>query len=538
MLKLFALLLSLSVFVTPAVAQRKSDFHGFFYSVGEKVTYWDNQTSYEGKVVEIGSNGISLKVEYVRYGETLVASMARSRIRPYYQIEFESRTWTSKKGNFSVDAKLKKIENESVLLVTDEGKELTVEVSKLCTDDKVYIDSARQNLNRNRDPTLSVFKFPFKETNYTEAPLLRPSLESVTIDKALDLKLPENYLAPYPHTSTPVSVILSHDKSKLFVSTRPEQVRRIPRQIAMYDLASGKIEAAGNSPAHDAKLVAVSPNNQRYATVVDHLFFTSTNRDDKRRLDIWENVEGKIKHVGGFFPSMKPDQKWGNCETIEKVCFLSNSVILTEFFGKQIVIWNADQLKPIARHAGRNVTTSPNQKYTMWVNEMDESPLVTFLENESLQILNRTVEDTDHVVDAKISPDGSKVAVVCNKSHNPSTLRVYDFETWELLHSLRLPFAAGKIRFWCDENYVMVSNALMRISDGRYVLRYTPSVRRLIPYDGKRGFFDFEDSTDGRGRIFSVKTPRDDQLNLEGIQPNETMPLKYNVDRFGNPILD
>lgn len=53
----------------------------------------------------------------------------------------ESREWTSKDGNSTITATVVDIDNGKVVLKSDEGREVTVQISKLCKADQSYLET-------------------------------------------------------------------------------------------------------------------------------------------------------------------------------------------------------------------------------------------------------------------------------------------------------------------------------------------------------------------------------------------------------------
>ena len=53
----------------------------------------------------------------------------------------ESRTWTSSSGTFTIEAEVKSVKQDTVVLLTSDGREIDVPMSKLCDEDRQYVEA-------------------------------------------------------------------------------------------------------------------------------------------------------------------------------------------------------------------------------------------------------------------------------------------------------------------------------------------------------------------------------------------------------------
>lgn len=499
------------------------------FKVGDQVEVKDNfdKRIYKGVVQQVLPLGSGYMIQYTdKDGRSERSIFQANEVRkPAATIEF--RTWKTRKGAFSVEAKFVSATDDTVKLKKKDGETLDVKINLLVPDDKRYIRKARELVKsggggESSEAAKSIFDYEAIDIDFSSVKSFLAAQESgsFTPDAAtLVIESPtQTALADKPTGA----VLFPNRKNGMFVFG-DELGGRYSMQVV--DFTTGKVVGAFQVPAFEAKPTGISPNNSYVVTLASRI-----NRD--ARFDIWKLEGKKFVHKQGILGTKKsssgqaaggsprggfgggtrggfgggtrggfgggsrggfgerlggaPDVEGDKRFEFDEVEFLnSRTVYMRTFFEMFVVDIVTGKASLVADFAGgKKPGFSANRKYMVFPDGREN--LVIF-DCEELSVVKKIPAK---LVDSAIfSNDGTKVVALRNEVKQ-SQVYVFDVATSEIDLEMTLPFGVNKIH-WSGKSHLIVdsevSKLIIDVELGGPILKYL-HLEELKLQVGQRSF--------------------------------------------------
>ena len=417
----------------------------------------------------------------------------------------EMRTWTSANGKFSVDAKLKSLKGENVLLERADGSTAEVPLARLSKADNRYVEEWKTKSSR-----------PVREVREWDGKPRREAKMSGSRDVRLDKNPPWNLkptpikLARFnstrqsirlPDLNTPdfeasqftgeTAIFSSPSRDRLcLVETRSQQSGSGMRLFVRYlDVANGQISEALNTPSpRNIKPFDWSPNGKR-------ILIQGGSGFDRNRIGVLEDRNGELLEVASWeaYSTMAPRGSRVGRHEIQYASFIDDNHVLTCSNAGILGVWEVNTLRLVwnSRVWPGSQPAVGNDRKRLFLHGPNGLVVTDAFNGD---VVSST---TDLLRPGKLScnPAGNRLICV-----NYGTVQVVDLETGKLVSDFAIRPGLGFASdiHWVNDDLFIVQNRLGSNHIG---------IHDLVDISNRCGIWVFSCreriSMDGNGKIWA-----------------------------------